>query len=115
MIILSNYRIRTRGEIYYVVSQENSVCPKCSGPLIVRDSKRRQLITVTGEVHPFLLRRLKCRQCNSLHLELPDFFVPHKHYSRDVINMALNGAMAACPAENSTIYRWNKEHAEKAL
>lgn len=115
MVILRNYRIHTKGEIYYVISEETAVCPKCNGPLIVRDSKRRQLITTTGEVRPFLLRRLKCKHCNSLHLELPDFFVPHKHYSRDVITMALNGAMASCPAENSTIYRWNKEHAERAL
>lgn len=115
MVILKKYRILKKGEIYYVMSEETNVCPKCNGPLSIRDSKRRQLITATGEVRPFILHRLKCKHCNSLHLELPDFFVPHKHYSRDVITMALNGTMTTCPAENSTIYRWNKEHSKRML
>lgn len=115
MIMLYNYSIRQKNEIYYITSSETCVCPKCKGPLIVRDSKRRQVIMASGEVHTFLLRRLKCKQCNSLHLEFPDFIVPHKHYARDVIDMALAGSLNSCPAENSTIYRWSKERLEKDI
>lgn len=115
MIMLYNYKITQRNEIYYIISTETCVCPKCKGPLVVRDSKRRQVITATGEIQTFLLRRLKCKNCNSLHLEFPDFIVPHKHYSRDVIDMALAGSLSSCPAENSTIYRWSKERSDKHL
>lgn len=75
----------------------------------VRDSKRRQIILAGGEVQIFQLRRLKCRFCGALHLELPDLFLPYKHYAREVINKAVDGILPDCPAENSTIYRWSKE------
>lgn len=115
MIILSNYHILSRNGRYYVVSKESHTCPACQGPLKVRDSKRRKVILDEGEVRTFYLRRLKCMNCGGLHVELPDLLVPHKHYSRSVIEMALVGSLTSCPAENSTIYRWNKEREEKAL
>lgn len=114
MIVLNNYHIFNKNDTYYVISKENPVCPLCQGPLKVRDSKRRKVILSESEVRLFHLRRLKCTHCGVLHIELPDLFVPHKHYSRDVIEMALVGSLTSCPAENSTIYRWNKEkEAEK--
>lgn len=115
MIVLNNYHIVTKNDRYYVVSKESSTCPVCQGPLKVRDSKMRKVILSGGEVRIFHLRRLKCIQCGVLHVELPDLFVPHKHYSRNVIEMALVGSLSNCPAENSTIYRWSKERSEKNL
>lgn len=109
MIILTQYRILNKNGIYYAVSDKTYACPDCGGAMKVRDSKRRHVITADGETQVFSLRRLKCIKCGSLHVELPDLIVPHKHYSRDVINRALNGAFINCPAENSTIYRWEKE------
>ena len=41
-------------------------------------------------------------------LELPDIMVPHKHYSRSAIIDTINGERN-CSAEQSTIYRWNRE------
>lgn len=113
MIVLNNYHIVAKNERYSVVSKESRVCPICQGPLKVRDSKRRKVILAEGEVRTFHLRRLKCTHCGVLHVELPDLFVPYKHYSRNVIEMALVGSLTSCPAENSTIYRWNKERSEK--
>lgn len=110
MIILANYRVIARDNVFHVMSLEPCVCPSCGGPTKVRDSKRRQIIMEDGSVRTFLLRRMKCSQCHSLHVELPDVIVPHKHYSRDVIETALAGSKFHCPAENSTIYRWNREH-----
>ena len=110
MIILTNYKIRKRNGIYYAIADEMPVCPICQSRLTVRDSKRRQVIMENGQVRTFLLRRLKCSSCKVIHMELPDLFVPYKRYSRQVIHMALTGATSNCPAENSTIYRWNKQH-----
>ena len=41
-------------------------------------------------------------------MEFPDIMVPHKHYSRSAIIDTINGEQN-CAAEQSTIYRWNKE------
>ena len=113
MIILEHYHIVSKDEIYYVVSHEPRICPDCGAPLKVRDSKRRHLILAEGDVRIFLLRRLKCNTCGTLHLELPDIFVPYKHYAREIIDNAIRGNLPSCPAENSTIYRWSREHAER--
>lgn len=109
MIILTQYRIISKNGIYRAVSDKPNVCPVCGGTLKVRDSKRRRVILTEGEVRTFSLRRLKCTRCGTLHQELPDLIVPHKHYSRDVITRALNGTSLSCPAENSTIYRWRQQ------
>lgn len=103
----------TQNGMYYVISSEPHLCPKCNGRMKVRDSKRRQVILASGEVRTFRLRRLKCQSCGLLHLELPDLCIPHKHYSRDAIEQALNGSLTFCTAENSTIYRWSKERQKK--
>lgn len=109
MIILHHYHIINKNGVFYAISEETSSCPSCGGPLFVRDSKKRYLILEGGEVQTFQLRRLKCKNCGILHLELPDLFLPYKHYSREVITKAIHGVLPYCPAENSTIYRWSKE------
>lgn len=109
MILLHQYHIAIKNGIFYAIADETCRCPSCGGPLSVRDSKKRHLILAGGEVQTFRLRRLKCRDCNALHLELPDIFLPYKHYSREVIMKALDGLVSDCPAENSTIYRWSRE------
>ena len=108
VIILKHYRIVNRNGIFYVISKKPHRCPCCQGPLKVRDSRPRQLI-LSDETMTFQLRRLKCQNCGALHLEIPDLILPHKHYSREVIENALHGNLLSCPAENSTIYRWSKE------
>lgn len=109
MIILRNYDIAKKNGTYYAKSKEPSKCPTCGGDMLVRDSKCRQVIIASGENLTFRLRRLKCKKCHGLHVELPDLFVPFKHYSRDAIEQALSGSLTFCPAENSTIYRWLKQ------
>lgn len=109
MIIIYHYQIVTKNGLYYAKSEGTIFCPICGGRLKVRDSRRRQIISADGKVRVFSLRRLRCMSCGKLHEELPDLFLPHKHYSREVIENYLSGALCFCPAENSTIYRWRKE------
>jgi len=109
MIILKNYEVQTKNGAHYAKSKEPRKCPLCEGNMFVRDSKCRRVILSTGEELTFRLRRLKCKKCRTLHVELPDLLVPYKHYSRDAIEQALSGTLTFCPAENSTIYRWSKE------
>ena len=79
-----------------------------SATMKIRDSKRRKVIFADGTVDTFVLRRYKCTVCGRVHLELPDIMVPHKHYSRSAIIDTINGERN-CSAEQSTIYRWNRE------
>lgn len=115
MIILKKYHIEKRNGAYYAKSKEPRACPLCQGDMFVRDSKCRQVILANGESLTFRLRRLKCKKCHTLHVELPDLFVPYKHYSRDAIEQALSGSLTFCPAENSTIYRWAKQREDQSL
>lgn len=109
MVYLREYRILSKNGNYYIISKENHTCPICHGPLRPRDIKRRKSIDADGEIRIYYIRRLKCRDCGTMHIELPDIFLPHKHYSRSAIESALSDPDSACPAENSTIQRWSKE------
>jgi len=44
-----------------------------------------------------------------MHLEIPDFIAPHKHYSAEVIQQALSQNQSFCPADDSTIRRWRRK------
>ena len=85
------------------------VCPACGGSVEVRDSKNRIIRDSDGVVHTFKLRRLRCLVCGKLHLELPDFMQPNKHYSKNIIKDVIDGKCDCCAADNSTIYRWKHE------
>jgi len=96
----------TQNRIFFIRSKEESRCPICNGSVTVRDSRDRKVIDDSGEQKLYRLRRLKCRSCNKLHIELPDFMVPYKHYEAAVIEAALDETTDSCPADDSTIQRW---------
>ena len=108
MIVSREYKIKEQDGIYYIVPSSVPGCPHCGGVMRIRDSKKRKLILADGTVQMFILRRHKCTVCGRVHLELPDIMVPHKHYARKAIVDTVNG-VRKCSAEQSTIYRWNKE------
>ena len=108
MVVLKNYKIKEQNGMYYIVPSSVPGCPQCGGEMKIRDSKRRKVIFADGTVDTFVLRRYKCTVCGRVHLELPDIMVPHKHYSRSAIIDTINGERN-CSAEQSTIYRWNRE------
>ena len=108
MIVLKDYTIKEQNGIYYIITSSTPNCPDCGGELKTRDSKKRKLISSDGTVDTFALRRYKCRGCGRVQMEFPDIMVPHKHYSRSAIIDTINGEQN-CAAEQSTIYRWNKE------
>jgi len=69
----------------------------------------------TGDQQVFLLRRLKCRSCHKLHIELPDIIQPFKHYLVAVIEKCLDGADADCPADDSTIRLWHSQWSQNLI
>lgn len=76
--------------------------------MAVRDSRKRAVKDSTGRSQIFKLRRLKCYQCGQIHVELPDFITPQKHYSGITIAAVVGGECDYCAADDSTIYRWKR-------
>lgn len=95
--------------IFLVKSKESHRCPSCNDHLSGYDHRKRKLILDTGETQWYLLRRLKCKSCGSLHIELLDIMQPFKHYSSQTIESELDGTSVDCPAENSTINTWKRQ------
>lgn len=93
-------------DVYKIRNMESPFCPDCGMLLSGYDTRRRHVVESSGAVLWFKLRRLKCSSCNKLHLELPDFMVPKKHYEAKVIKDVLCGHPDSCPADDSTIRRW---------
>ena len=93
--------------MFFVRSEEQILCPCCSGRLKVIGSRHRVYIDGTGEKNVLVIRRLRCLHCGQIHHELPDILVPYKRYSRDSIKAALSGNRhLTVPADESTIRRW---------
>lgn len=96
-------------KIFYVRSREIPYCPHCGREMRVAGSRRRRVRRLDSEVVTLIIRRLRCDACRRIHHELPDFIVPYKHYSAEVIEDILRGAektAGSCsPCENSTVRR----------
>lgn len=109
MIIMTNYTLLKNNSVYYAVSEAIPLCPDCHSRLTIRDSRWRKVIMEDGNKRLFSLRRLKCENCQKLHIELPDLMMPYKHYEKKVIQETAEGNCPDCPADNSTIRRWQHE------
>lgn len=94
--------------LYLVDSKEQHKCPGCGATLSGYDHRKRTAIGDDGYKRTYSLRRLRCPRCGQLHLELPDFLAPEKHYTALVVEAAKHGSTESCPADDSTIRRWKK-------
>ena len=74
----------------------------------MKDRRKRQVLTEYGKKKVYLLRRMYCQKCKKLHLELPDFMIPHKWYEAEAIEAVLTGKDEACPICTRTKKRWKK-------
>lgn len=110
MIIATRYTKIQDGDYYRILNEDIPVCPQCGTVLSGYDNRKRHAIDDFGNKQWYRLRRLKCRPCKKLHLEIPDFIQPQKHYEKGVISNALSGNTCSCPADDSTIRRWKSEN-----
>lgn len=76
-----------RKMIFFVISEEDAICPECGSPLCRRDRKLRVHKETGGRKSWFAINRLGCsnEQCGRLHNELPDCMIPYKHYGTGII------------------------------
>ncbi len=110
MLLVQGASIYERNGEYYVYVEEVQKCPACGGILKYRDTKKRKVIDVEGCVCIYHLRRLKCVACGVQHTEFPSTIIPHRQYSKAVIENAVRGLPDGCGAETSTINRWKKAY-----
>ena len=64
-----------------MISDNQSICPKCGGQLKYYDHVQRLVRTKFGNKKWVAIRRLRCCKCHAVHRELPDFIFPYKQYA----------------------------------
>jgi hypothetical protein len=90
MIIISNYAKEHRDNKVFIRSKEDSVCPICSSNLKTIGSKQRKVIEQDGSKQTYVIRRLRCIKCKTIHHELPDLIVPYKRHCLSTIELAIS-------------------------
>ena len=107
-----------RKMIFFIISEEDTICPVCGSPLCKRDKRKRIYKEAGGKKKWILINRLKCtnENCKRLHHELPDCVVPYKHYSSELIEDVIDDVrtvndleMEDYPCEG-TIKHWKWWH-----
>lgn len=111
MIIAYDYIVKEDEEtgFFKVRGKFAAFCPYCGNLLTGYDTRKRIVIGDDRKPTTFLLRRLRCGTCRKLHLEIPSFIAPHKHYSAETIRQVLQEGGKLCPADDSTIRRWKQK------
>ena len=91
------------------------LCPVCKeGSLVFRDYCDRSVRYEGGESEMFHIPRHQCNnpKCRKIHRMLPDFMVPHKHYTEDVISDAVSDRLDLNTTNDApspvTIRRWKR-------
>ena len=77
-------------KIFSCESREEPVWPHCGELPRYWDRRQRFMKWYNGEKKAVLLREGRCARCNCLHNELPDLFVPHKHYVAEIIEKVVD-------------------------
>lgn len=84
MVTISDYELKRRGKdgrIHVINRGKEPVCPTCGRMLQYRDERPRVYKREVGERSVLYVRRLYCRYCRELHVELPDFLEKNKQYT----------------------------------
>ena len=107
MVIINQFRKNSREDgLIYIISEEVHSCPKCKGQMKSKDYRERQGRTKYGDKVQYLLRRLQCKECGAIHIELPYILLPYKRYNAEAIESVLNGEDSDCVASIRTKKRW---------
>ena len=110
LIIAINYTVEydEARKVYRIRNKDAPFCPDCGQLLSGYDTRARHVIDSAGQICWYRFAT-KGSGCKKLHLELPDFMAPKKHYEARVIQDVLSGKTDSCPADNSKIRRWRKK------
>lgn len=70
------------------------MCPKCGGELRYFDTVDRLIKVENGKRKHISLDRYRCKQCRSVHRELPNDILPFKQYKASVVSGFTSGELS---------------------
>mgnify|MGYP003623268666 CR=1 FL=1 len=93
------------------------LCPVCSGCLKYNCTYRRNPRALDGRKFNIEIIQVCCGTCKKTHALIPDFLMPYKQYTTETIETAISSdiTMINCFADNSTIYRWNRQFKARGI
>jgi hypothetical protein len=103
--------------------EEEYYCPICQSKLVHRDFRKR-IMKAEGGITAFVaIERMKCTNdsCRRIHNVLPDFLVPYKQYTAEVISGVLDDVIYPDDIEDTsypcetTMLRWKQWLEENRL
>ena len=106
MIIVIQYRKeRADDGRIYIRSEEDNACPICIGVLVVVGVRDRMVTDSSGVIETLVIRRLRCKNCNKIHHELPDMIIPYKRHCAETIENIIVGEVAEVCCDFVTEHR----------
>ena len=106
---IKEYEEKSEGIIRQVISNGKICCERCLQRMSIHSHYKR-VIKETGELIAITI--VWCSTCRKWHALLPDFLLPHKHYSgNEVEGVIIDSATEAVSqietsASESTVRRW---------
>lgn len=88
--------------VFFLRSAEILPCPCCQGKLYVIGGRPRTWIQSSGEKAKIIIRRMRCKDCNRVHHELPDLLVPYRRYEAESIELVIQDPASAGVAVDET-------------
>lgn len=67
------------------------ICRKCNTEMKHRDYVKRLVRTENGQKNWIKIERVICPNCHTITRVLPDYILPFKHYTKDIVDGVLNG------------------------
>ena len=103
--MISRYRLKEADGETCIISYEISVCPICGEVLVVIGSRKRKVIGSDSGTMILTIRRLRCKECQVIHHELPDIVIPYKRHCAETIEKVIEGDDNGVCCEARTICR----------
>jgi hypothetical protein len=113
---VKEYESKSEAIIKRYISEGAFRCEQCLQPMKQHSSYGRE-IKKTGQSIKIIM--VWCRKCNNWHALLPDFLLPHKHYSgNEIEGVIIDSATEPVSqidteASESTVRRWINQTGEK--
>lgn len=82
---ISRFLEKVKDGIHVITGLEVPVCPICGKPMKSHGRCQRYLRTSDGDRITLSLRVFFCPECGHYHRELPDFIMPYKQLSTEMI------------------------------
>ena len=115
---IKEYEEKSAEIIEHAINKGTIQCELCLRPMAVHSSYERG-IKETGE--RIEITMVWCKKCRNWHALLPDFLLPHKHYSGNEVEIVIiDGATMPVSeidtaASESTVRRWLKQVGERIV